>query len=138
MMVAGALGRLVYALGLLIAPDAMSARGLAPSANGNSYGQMTTRAFGAVHTNVAMLTLRSAVLKRDMRLVLGLNIGCDLGDLAATVLESRNGDLPAGALIGSAVVQSVGMATWTIVLRSLAAEGNSADGRRLVSTFEAG
>jgi hypothetical protein len=131
MMVAGALGRLAYALGLLMAPDAMSARRLAPSSSGNSYGQMTTRAFGAVHTNVAMLTLRSALLNRDLRLVLGLNIGCDLGDLAATVLESRNGDLPAGALIGSAVVQSVGMATWTIVLRSLGEEGNLAVGGRL-------
>jgi hypothetical protein len=127
-MVAGALVRLAYALGLLGAPDAMSARRLAPSSNGNSYGQMTTRAFGAVHTNLAMLTLRSALLKRDMRLVLGLNIGCDLGDLAATLLESRKGDLPAAALIGSAVVQSVGMATWTIVLRSLGEEARTAAG----------
>jgi hypothetical protein len=77
------------------------------------------------------------LLKRDMRLVLGLNIGCDLGDLAATVLESRNGDLAAGALIGSAVVQSVGMATWTIVLRSLGEEGSLADGDRLGTAFEA-
>lgn len=119
MMVAGALGRLAYALGLLMAPDRMSVLRLAPSANGNAYANMTTRAFGAVHTNVAMLTLRAALRKRDIRLVLGLNIGCDLGDLAATVLESRSGDLPAAALIGRAVVQSVGMATWAAVLRSL-------------------
>jgi len=78
---------------------------------------MTTRAFGAVHTNVSLLTLRAAAVDRDLRLLLGLNLGCDLGDLVATILEWREGELPIGALIGSAVVQSAGMATWTTALR---------------------
>ena len=78
-LAAGALVRLSYALGLLVAPDFMSTRRLAPE-HASAYGRMTTRAFGAVHTNVALLTLRAALLDRDRKLALGLNIGCDLGD----------------------------------------------------------
>jgi hypothetical protein len=119
LVAAGSLGRLSYALGLLLAPDWMSVHKLAAAENGNAYGRMTTRAFGAVHTNVSLQTLRAAARDRDMRLLLGLNLGCDLGDLAATVLEWRDGDLPVGALIGSAIVQSAGMAVWGTALRRL-------------------
>jgi hypothetical protein len=87
----------------------------------NPISGMTTRAFGAVHVNVALLTLRSTVLNRDTRLALRLNIGCDLGDMVATGLEWRDGDLPAGALAASAALQSAAMATWATALRSLSA-----------------
>ena len=93
MLAAGSVVRLSYALGLLVAPDVMSARRLAPE-HASAYGRMTTRAFGAVHTNVSLFSLRAAVLNRDVRLALALNIGCDLGDLIATLLEWRDGDLP--------------------------------------------
>jgi hypothetical protein len=119
MMIAASLTRLSYALGLLLAPDAMSKPRLAPDTPDNAYARMTTRAFGAVHTNLSLLSLRAAVLDRDVRLALGLNIGCDLGDLIATFLEWRDGDLPGAAAVGSTVVQSAGIATWSSVLRSI-------------------
>ena len=117
MMVAGSLGRLAYALGLLLAPRAMSARGLAPPAD-NAFGWMTTRAFGAVHTNLSLLTLRAAIQNRDTRIALGLNLGCDFGDLVATLLEWREGELPGSLAGASAVLQAAGMATWSALLAS--------------------
>jgi hypothetical protein len=119
MMIAGSVVRLSYAIGLLTAPDPMSKARLAPDAGDNAYARMTTRAFGAVHTNLSLLSLRAALVDRDLRLALGLNIGCDLGDLIATFLEWHDGDLPAAAAVGSTVVQSAGVATWSTVLRSL-------------------
>jgi hypothetical protein len=79
---------------------------------------MTTRGFGAVHTNLSLLTLRSAMLNRDKRLALGLNLGCDLGDLVATLLERRDGELTTGATAASVALQSASMATWITVLRA--------------------
>jgi hypothetical protein len=117
-MIAGSIVRLSYAVGLLLAPDTMSKPGLAPDTTDNAYSRMTTRAFGAVHTNVSLLTLRSALVDRDVPLALGLNIGCDLGDLVATFLEWRDGELPSAAAVGSTVVQSAGIAAWSTALRS--------------------
>ncbi|MFL5907776.1 MAG: hypothetical protein ACJ75Z_09305 [Solirubrobacterales bacterium] len=118
MMVAGSLARLSYALGLLLAPESMSRLRLAP-AHADAYGRMTTRAFGAVHTNVSLLTLKAALQRRDEKVALALNLGCDLGDLIATLLERRNGDLPDMAAVGSVAVQSTGMAIWITALRNL-------------------
>ena len=118
MMAAATLVRLSYALGLLLAPDAMSKARLAPATPGNGYARMTTRAFGAVHANVSILSLRAAIRDEDVRLALGLNIGCDVGDLIATALEWRDQDLPAVAAVGSIVVQSAGIATWSTLLRA--------------------
>jgi hypothetical protein len=118
MMVAGSLARLSYALGLLLAPDAMSQRRLAASTHDNAIATMTTRAFGAVHTNLSLVTLRAAFLNRDTRIALGLNLGCDFGDLIATLLEWRDGDLSAAAAVASVALQSASMATWTTVLRA--------------------
>jgi hypothetical protein len=112
------LGRLAYATGLLLAPELMASRRLAPEARGNSYARMTTRAFGAVHVNVAALTLEELLLNGDLRPALGLNIGCDVGDLIATLLEWRAGELSTGIAVGSAVVQSIGIATWSAGLRN--------------------
>ncbi len=119
MMTAGSLVRLSYALGLLLAPDAMSKLRLAPATPNNAYATMTTRAFGAVHTNVSLLSLRAGVANRDVPLALSLNIGCDLGDLIATFLEWRRDGLPGAAAVGSLAVQSAGIATWSMALRRL-------------------
>jgi len=91
---------------------------LAASTRDNAIATMTTRAFGAVHTNLSLLTLRSAFLNRDRRIALGLNLGCDLGDLIATLLEWRDGELSGGATAASVALQSASMATWTAVLRA--------------------
>src|ERR1700751_3613131 len=108
-MAAGSAGRPSYAVGLIAAPDAMSKLRLAARTPENSCARMTTRAFGAVHANIAPLSLRAAATGRDVRLALGLNVASDLGDLVATALEWRGGDLPAGAAVGSTVVQSSGI-----------------------------
>jgi hypothetical protein len=121
----GAAGRLSYALGLLLVPDTMAAWRLGPE-HASGYGRMTTRAFGAVHVNVALATLRAAVLDRPLSGVLALNIGCDFGDLVATLLEWRRHDLPVRAVLGSSIVQSIGVATWVGALRA-AGGGDPAD-----------
>jgi hypothetical protein len=118
MMVVGSLGRLSYALGLLLAPHAMTRRRLAAATRGNPIATMTTRAFGAVHINVSLLSLRAAIGSRDTRLAGALNLGCDLGDLLATVLEWREGELTAGPAMASVALQSASVATWTMVLRA--------------------
>lgn len=118
LMVAGSLARLSYALGLLLAPHGMNKLQLAAATRDNAVATMTTRAFGAVHTNLSLLTLRAAFLNRDTRVALGLNIACDFGDLVATLLERRDGDLGRGEVLASVVLQSAGMATWTTVLRA--------------------
>ncbi len=116
-MIAGSLGRLAYGAGLLVAPDRMNAWQLAADGRGDPYARMTTRAFGAVHVNVALLTLRAALTERDAALALGLNLGCDAGDALATVLEWRAGDLPAAALAASLALQSTGLTVWGAALR---------------------
>jgi hypothetical protein len=118
-MVAGSLMRLSFALGLLLAPEAMSVRRLAPDTRDDSFARMTTRAFGGVHINVALLTLRAAVLDRETRLALGLNLGCELADLTATLLAWRDSGRPDRNLIASMVLQSAGLATWTLALLNL-------------------
>ncbi len=95
----------------------MSKRRLAADTTDDAYATMTTRAFGAVHTNLSLLSLRAALENRDIRLALGLNVGCDLGDLIATLLEWRYGGLPVGGVIGSTGLQSAGIATWSILIR---------------------
>lgn len=118
LMVAGSTVRLSYALGLLLAPHAMNKAQLAASTRGNPIATMTTRAFGAVHANLALLTLRAAFLDRDIKMAAGLNFGCDLGDNIATLLEWRDGELSGGAAAASVALQSAGMATWATVLRA--------------------
>lgn len=118
-MIAGSLVRLSYAMGLLLAPAAMGRARLAARTSGNADATMTTRAFGAVHVNVSLLSLRAAVDERNLALALGLNVGCELGDLIATMLEWRDGDLSVGSLVSSAVLQTTGVATWSTILRAL-------------------
>lgn len=119
LMIAGSIVRLAYALPLLLAPEAMSARRFAPDVRGDSYGRMLIRAFGGVHTHVALLTLRAAVLNRDTRLAVGLNLGCDGADMAATLLEWRRVGRPEFHVVGSIAVQSAGLAAGTYILRNL-------------------
>jgi hypothetical protein len=115
-MIAASVFRLSYALGLLLAPDSMSTYGLAAPANGNAYARMTTRAFGAVHSNLSLFTLRAALRHQNKQLVLRLNLGCDFGDLIATLVEWRTGDLRAATAVGSVALQSAGIATWGALL----------------------
>ena len=117
-MVAGAAARLSYALGLLLDPHGMTKRRLAAPTRGNPIATMTTRGFGAVHTNLALLTLRSALSNRDTRIAIGLNLGCDLGDLIATLLERRDGELNRSYALASVALQSASMATWVTALRA--------------------
>lgn len=62
--------------------------------------------------------------------MLVLNFGCDLGDLAATMMERRH-NLPRIALMGSAVVQSAGLATWAYALAKSRPSAEASHGTRL-------
>ena len=117
-MVAASLARLSYAAGLLIAPHGMSRWQLGAETRGNPVATMTSRGFGAAHVNLSLLSLRAALLGRDRRLAIGLNLGFDLGDLAATLLERRDGELSGGETAASVALQSASMATWLAVLAS--------------------
>lgn len=72
----------------------------------------------AIGTAALVPTVRSTFLSRDTRIALGLNLGCDLGDLIATLLGWRGGELSRGATLASVALQSASMATWTTVLRA--------------------
>jgi predicted outer membrane lipoprotein len=132
-MITGAGLRLSYALGLLLAPHTMNKLQLAADTRGNGVATMTTRGFGAVHTNLSLLTLDAALSNRNTRVALGLNLACDFGDLVATLLEWRDGDLRRGEVLASVALQSVSMAAFGSVLCSRlvgpdALEDNGFDG----------
>ncbi|HEY5342405.1 MAG TPA: hypothetical protein VIJ66_01955 [Solirubrobacteraceae bacterium] len=123
LMGAGALTRLSYGLGALLAPDAMCSNRLAPDIRGHVDGRMDFRGFGGLHTSIALLTLRAARRNRNTRLLLALNLGCELSDLAATLLEWRDREHADPVVLGSLVVALVGIAAWTSALRALPATG---------------
>ncbi len=115
-MVGGSLARLSYALGLLLAPRSMSRLRLIGPDPGDPYARMTTRAFGALHANLALQTIRAAVADRDAGFMLVLNLTSDIADTLGPTLEWRYGDLPTVAAAGNAVVQSMGLVTWSVLL----------------------
>jgi hypothetical protein len=119
LMGAGALVRLSYGLGALVAPDAMSSHRLAPDVRGHADGRMDFRGFGGLHINIALLTLRAAIRNRNTRLLLRLNVGCELSDMAATLLEWRDRDRADRVVRGSLALASIGLATWIAALRGL-------------------
>lgn len=117
MMVGGSVPRLSYALGLLVAPRSMSRLGLIGPDPSDPFARMTTRAFGALHVNLALQTIRAAVADRDVGFVLVLNLTSDLADTVGPTLEWRLGDLPTWAALANATVQSLNMITWITLLR---------------------
>jgi hypothetical protein len=80
---------------------------------------MTTRAFGALHANLAMATLAVALLDSKLDIALRANIAGDLGDAVGPILEWRFGSLQARLAIANTVVQSGGIGTWAWALRAL-------------------
>ena len=90
LMGAGGLTRLSYGLGALLAPDSMCSHSLAPDVRGHADGRMDFRGFGGLHVSIAVLTLRAAACNRNTRLLLGLSLGCELSDMAVTLLEWRD------------------------------------------------
>jgi hypothetical protein len=119
LMGAGGLTRLSYGLGALLAPDSMCSHSLAPDVRGHADGRMDFRGFGGLHVSIAVLTLRAAAHNRNTRLLLGLSLGCELSDMAATLLEWRDRGEADRTVIGSLVLATVGLATWTSALRQL-------------------
>lgn len=68
-----------------------------------------------------MLTLRAAIRNRNLRLLLALNLGCELSDVAATLLEWRDRGRADPVVRGSLALASVGLATWIAALRGVSA-----------------
>ena len=118
-MGAASVVRLSYALGLVAAPQAMSRLRLAAATADNGMASMTTRAFGALHANLALATLAAALRDRHVELALRANLAADFGDLLGPFLEWRLGSLHGGLAAANRVVQGAGMATWTAALRGL-------------------
>lgn len=116
MMVAGSVPRLAYALGLLLAPRSMSRVGLIGPDPPDPFARMTTRAFGALHVNLGLHTIRSALSDRNVGFVLALNLTSDLADTLGPTLEWKLGDLPTWAALANATVQSFSMVTWSTLL----------------------
>jgi hypothetical protein len=115
-MVGGSVARLSYALGLLLAPRSMSRLRLIGPDPPDPFARMTTRAFGALHANLALQTIRAAVTDRDVSFVLALNLTSDIADTLGPTLEWRYGELPMVAALGNAAVQSIGLVTWSVLL----------------------
>jgi hypothetical protein len=116
---AGALVRLSYGTGALLAPDAMAARRLAPDVRGHPDGRMDFRGFGALHVNVALLTLYAAFRGWEPRTVAKLNLGCELVDTGTGLLEWRDRGQADRMVVGSLVLSLVGVANWATALRAL-------------------
>jgi hypothetical protein len=60
----GSLFRLAVGSGYLLAPEAMTRRGLAPDVRDQPEGRMSTRGFGALHLGVGLATPRDAARGR--------------------------------------------------------------------------
>jgi hypothetical protein len=116
LMIGASLARLSYASGLLFAPKAMSRWRLIGPDPADPFARMTTRAFGALHANLALQTIRAAVTGRRVDSVLALNLTADIADTLGPTLEWRYGDLPPWAALTNASVQSLGMASWSVLL----------------------
>lgn len=116
-MVGGSFARLSYALGLLVAPRSMSRLRLIGPDPPDPFARMTTRAFGALHANLALQTIRAAVTDRDVGFVLALNLTSDIADTLGPTLEWRYGDLPMRWAVVNAAVQSLGLVAWSVLLR---------------------
>lgn len=115
-MIGGSLARLTYASGLLFAPRTMSRWQLIGPDPRDPFARMTTRAFGALHANLALQTMRAAATDRQVGFVLVLNLTSDLADTLGPTLEWRYGDLPRWAALTNAGVQSLGVASWSLLL----------------------
>src|SRR5438034_9183602 len=115
----GSLVRLAVGVGYLTNPEAMARRGLAPDIRGDPDGRMSTRGFGALHTGIAMATLRAAARNKSCRELAVLNLGCALGDTAATLLERRDRGEWEPVVLGSVPVDLVDVAWWTNALRHI-------------------
>ena len=86
-MTFGALGRLLYGLPSLLAPDWMARSRLAPDLAGTADPRLCLRGFGGAHVALGTFTLlarRSPALRRPAVL---LNLGTDTADLSAGALE---------------------------------------------------
>src|SRR4051794_23079344 len=90
---AASVARLSYALGLVASPQAMSRLRLGPATADNGMASMTTRAFGALHANLALATLAASLSDNHLELALRANLAADLGDLLGPLLEWRLGSL---------------------------------------------
>lgn len=115
-MIGGSLARLSYASGLLFAPKVMSRWRLIGPDPRDPFARMTTRAFGALHANLALHTIRAAVTGRRVEFVLALNLTADVADTLGPTLEWRYGDLPPWAALTNAAVQSLGVVAWSSLL----------------------
>lgn len=111
--------RLSYALGFLLVPEAMGRLRLGAATPGNGVASMTTRAFGALHANLALATLAAALRDQHLELALRANVAGDVGDLVGPLLEWRFGSLQTRQAMANTIVQSSGIATWAWALRSL-------------------
>jgi hypothetical protein len=104
----------------------MCSKRLAPDIRGHADGRMDFRGFGGLHVAIALLTLRAAIQDRNTRMLLGLNVGCELSDMAATLLEWRERERADRVVRGSLTLASIGLANWIAALRSLRASASTA------------
>jgi hypothetical protein len=113
----GSLFRLAVGIGYLTKPEMMARHRLAPDIRGHPDGRMSTRGFGALHTGIAVATLRAAARDESCRELAILNLGCALGDTVATLLERSDRGAWEPVVLGSLPVDLVDLAWWANVLR---------------------
>jgi hypothetical protein len=85
---------------------------LAPDVRGHPDGRMSTRGFGALHTGIALATLRAAGRDESCRELVALNLLCALGDTTATLLERRDRETWDRLVLGSVPVDVIDVAWW--------------------------
>lgn len=80
------------------------------------YRQRRQRVTGFCVAAASHPTIRAAVTGRQIDFVVALNLTTDLADTVGPTLEWRYGDLPTWAAVVNAAVQSLGLASWSILL----------------------
>jgi hypothetical protein len=119
LMGAGALFRIVYGLGAIAAPDAMS-RFWAPDIRGHPAGRMNLRGFGGAQLGIGSFTAYAvAVEPRLARPAIGLNLATDAFDSAVSALEWHDRGRADRVVVGGVVLNVVGLALGAAALRSL-------------------
>jgi hypothetical protein len=111
----GALFRVAYGLGALLAPRFIAGRYAAAEPD----SVMNLRGFGGQHIAVGIFTLISSRSRELARPALLLNAGIEVCDAVAGALEVRERGAQDPIAVGGVLLPFVGLTTWLTALRTL-------------------
>ena len=114
---AGALLKVAYGVGSMLAPEWMSLREFAPEVRGHPDSRMNLRGLGGYVLGVGGVTFWTALSGRDLRPLLALNLAIDSADTVVGLLEWRDRGRLDKAALGGIGVPGFGVAVWLTARR---------------------